>query len=146
MRAQGVTGAALALVAVAVGGCGSSDGAGGGKAPAGARTLQFKLTDANGCEPKDAKAAAGPTTFMVSNDDAVAVTELELLQGSKIVGEVENVAAGLDKHFTVTLKPGTYKLACPGGDGPGTGTLPVSGSVPSASGAGAPQAARTYRR
>src|SRR6185312_8862280 len=42
--------------------------------------------------------------------------------------EVENVAPGLNKEFSLTLKPGTYKTACPGGSDHATAKLVVTGT------------------
>lgn len=91
----------------------------------GAKTLSFKLTDA-GCDPHDAKVAAGPVNFEVENDGAGAVTELELLDGDKIVAEVENLSDGLSGKFSANLDGGEYTLYCPGGDDE-RGTLTVTG-------------------
>ena len=51
-------------------------------------------------------AVAGPATFEVQNDGAEAISEFELLDGERIVGEVENLAPGLSGRFSVTLEPG----------------------------------------
>lgn len=90
----------------------------------GVRTIEVQLTD-GGCEPVSLSALAGPTTFHVTNDDAAGVTEFEILDGKKIVGEVENVAPGLDRSFSLTLKEGSYVTYCPGGDKE-KGTLEVA--------------------
>jgi iron uptake system component EfeO len=113
--------AALALVAAFASGCGSSDDAPEG----GARAMSFKLTDA-GCVPNSAKAKAGPTTFEVENAGTSAVTEFEVLDGEKIVGEAENLSEGFSRSFTVTLEKGEYTLYCPGGSDE-RGVLTVSG-------------------
>jgi iron uptake system component EfeO len=103
----------LTAIAVAIGGsmltgCSSDD------APKGAKTLSFKLTD-DGCDPAQLKIPAGPYSFDVTNDGADAVTELEVLDGDKILGEVENISDGLSKSFSLTLEQGEYTLYCPGG-------------------------------
>jgi iron uptake system component EfeO len=85
-----------------------------GSSSSGARTIDVVLTNA-GCEPASIAASAGPTTFHVTNDDAGGVTEFEILDGAKIVGEVENVTPGLDRSFSLTLKAGSYVTYCPGG-------------------------------
>jgi iron uptake system component EfeO len=125
-------------------GCGSSGSSGG--ASSGARHVKVALTG-QGCSPAQLKVASGPTTFDVSNDGAGAVTEFEILKGSRIVGEVENVAAGLNRSFSLTLQPGTYTTYCPGGKGASKGTLTVTGAaVNVAAGAKASAAVKTYRR
>ena len=44
------------------------------------------------------------------------MTEYEVVQGSRILGERENVAAGLTERFSLTLQPGQYTLRCTGAD------------------------------
>lgn len=90
-----------------------------------ATTVDVELSDA-GCTPQDISVPAGPTTFTVSSDGTSAVTEFEVLKGSRILGEVENVFPGGDRSFTVDLEPGTYTTKCPGGADVETGTLTVS--------------------
>ena len=43
-------------------------------------TLEVSITD-DGCDPAEITTAAGPTTFHVTNTDAGAVTEFEVLDG-----------------------------------------------------------------
>jgi iron uptake system component EfeO len=85
--------------------------------PAGAakeQTVSVKLTS-DGC-PKAIRVKPGSITFKVSNVGADNVSEFEVLQGKKIVGEVENIAPGLQRSFTLKLKAGSYVTYCPGGD------------------------------
>jgi len=131
----------LGAACLVVAGCGSSSK---GTASPGVRTFAVKITS-NGCEPATLTVAPGPATFNVTNDGADSITEYELKQGDRIVGESENLTPGLDGSFTVTLKPGTYEAACPGGK---SGTVTVSGdtSVTTAAAGGAvAQAVATYR-
>jgi len=145
-RAMVAGGMALLVVGAIVVGCGSSDGRLGTEAGGKSKHVKVTLTDA-GCSPAQIKLPSGPTTFDVSNDGAAAVTELEVLKGTRIVGEVENVASGLSRSFSLTLQPGTYTLACPGGKGASKGSLTVSGAaVQSASDAQLTQAVSNYRR
>lgn len=117
-----LTVAAAALVlALGVSACGSSDAA-----PAGAKAISFKLTDA-GCEPHDAKAPAGPIAFEIENAGTSKVTEMEILEGDKVVGEEENITDGLDGSFSATLAAGMYMIYCPGGSDE-RGTLTVTGA------------------
>jgi iron uptake system component EfeO len=86
-------------------------------APAGAakeQTVSVKLTS-DGC-PKPITVKPGSVTFKVSNVGADNVSEFEVLRGTKIVGEVENIAPGLQRSFTLKLKAGSYVTYCPGGD------------------------------
>jgi iron uptake system component EfeO len=127
----------LLAAALMIGACGSGSGGSGGSGSGGggSRHVKVTLTDA-GCSPAQIKLPSGPTTFEVTNDGANAVTELEILKGTRILGEVENVASGLDRSFSLTLQPGTYTLSCPGGKSAAKGTLTVSGATvkPAASG------------
>ena len=86
----------------------------------------MRLTDA-GC-PAKLSVAAGPATFKVSNDGADEVSEFEVLDGGHILGEVENLAPGLDGQFSLTLKAGKYTTSCPGGDR-SKGRLVVTGGT-----------------
>jgi FTR1 family protein len=122
-----VTSAALLLVA-----CGSDDNKGSGAA--GAKQVAVKLTDA-GCEPAALKLDAGPTEFKVTNGGTGRVSEFEVLSGSRILGEKENLVAGLSGTFTINLKPGQYSIACPGGKTAATGVLSVGGTAVTSGGA-----------
>ena len=120
VRLTSVIAAGIGLLAVA-GGCGSSSD----EPPAGAKRMSFTLTDA-GCEPKLAKAPAGPIVFEVENSGTSQVTEFEVLDGDEVLGESENLSEGLSGSFTLTLDKGEYTLYCPGGSDE-HGTLTVSG-------------------
>lgn len=75
------------------------------------------------CTPASKELASGKTTFVFTNS-AKDVSELYVYEGSKVVGEVEDVLSGSSKNLTVTLAPGkTYKLTCkPGQKGDGFST------------------------
>jgi iron uptake system component EfeO len=112
--------AALALAfAAGLSACGSSE-----DTPAGAKKMSFKLTDA-GCEPRDAKAPAGPIAFEIENAGTSKVTEMEVMDGEKVLGEAENIADGLSGSFSATLEAGEYTIYCPGGSDE-RGTLTVN--------------------
>lgn len=113
---------ALSLV---VAGCSSSDEGSSSKAVNGP-TITVTLSN-TGCEPRAMTAAAGPTNFRVTNAGSSAVTEFEILEGKKIIGEVENVIPGRDRSFSLTLKAGSYTTKCPGGSTFDAGTLQVTG-------------------
>jgi FTR1 family protein len=124
-----VTSAALLLAA-----CGADDNKSAGAA--GTKQVAVKLTDA-GCEPASLKLNAGPTEFKVTNGGTGRVSEFEVLSGSRIVGEKENLVAGLSGSFTINLKPGQYSMSCPGGKTAATGALNVGGTAVAAGGASA---------
>ena len=116
---------ALFAVSLAVAGCSSGDDDEGTAAVDGP-TVNVTLSD-TGCEPRAIATPAGPTNFHVVNKGSAAVTEFEILQGSKIVGEVENVIPGADRSFGITLKAGTtYTTKCPGGSAFEAGTIQLS--------------------
>jgi iron uptake system component EfeO len=113
---------------------------------AGATTATVKVEiDDDGC-PASLKIKAGPTNFQVTNTGSGDVSEFEVLSGKRIIGEVENVAPGLNREFSLTLKPGRYSTLCPGGSKHSTGTLVVTGAAAklSAEGKAAVERYRTY--
>ena len=112
---------ALALLALFVAACGSSD-----KAPAGSKELSYTLTD-EGCSPHDAAAPAGPINFKVKGESA-GVTELEVLDGETLLGERENITDGISGSFALTLEEGEYTVRCNGGSEE-DGTLKVTGQL-----------------
>jgi iron uptake system component EfeO len=68
----------------------------------------------DGCAPRPATAPAGAVTITVSNKNGSAVSEAELLQGSHVLGEKENLTPGLSGSFSLQLAAGQYQLSCPG--------------------------------
>ena len=67
-----------------------------------------KVTVANsGCPPDPAAVLAGPVEFDLRNPGSDVVGEVELLQGTRIVGEKEDLEAGLSGTFVATLDAGT---------------------------------------
>ncbi|MCU1457617.1 MAG: hypothetical protein JWL73_1709 [Actinomycetia bacterium] len=103
-----------------------------------------------GCSPASLTLPAGPTNFVITNKGADAISEMEIMKGSTIVGEAELVTPGLSKKFSVTLKPGTYVTSCPGGtENDGKGTLTVNGTAvdtaPTSNAAERATAVATYR-
>ena len=81
---------------------------------AGAHVATVTITAAKGCELNRTDFAAGGITFKITNKDATGVSEVELLSGERILGEKENVPAGLGGQFAVRVDAGTYHLYCPG--------------------------------
>jgi iron uptake system component EfeO len=61
---------------------------------------------------------AGGITFKVSNKDATGITEFELLDGERILGEKENLPPGFAGSFSLNLNPGRYEMYCPGATTP----------------------------
>jgi iron uptake system component EfeO len=123
------TGRAAALIplalslALALAACGSDNGGTGGTGGGGSgRTIDVALTDA-GCEPAKLDLRAGAVTFKVTNKGSDKVTEFEVTDGDRILGEVENVTAGLERSFSLN------RMECPGGSTASQGTLTVSGAA-----------------
>lgn len=81
---------------------------------AGAKAVNVTITAAQGCVPDATELAAGGVTFNVTNQDATGVSEIEVLDGQRIVGEKENLAPGLSGNFSITATSGSYVLYCPG--------------------------------
>jgi iron uptake system component EfeO len=121
---------ACVLSLCALASCGGSEpaGPGAGHAAPGPRTVEVKLTDA-GCDPAAIKLDAGRTTFKVTNAGTGRVSELEVLSGQRILGEKENLVAGLSGSFTLDLEPGEYAMSCPGGTAAATGVVTVGGKT-----------------
>jgi iron uptake system component EfeO len=115
---------ALLVAGFVVAGCGAGahDGATGGAS--GANIVAVKITD-DGC-PAALRLPPGPTTFAISNDGGNAVDEFEILDGDKIVGEVEDITPGRSGTFSLTLEPGSYRTYCPGGKRHEHGKLTVA--------------------
>jgi iron uptake system component EfeO len=113
--------------------------------PAAAKSDTVKVViDDDGC-PAKLKVPAGATTFKVTNKGAGGVSEFEVLSNGKIVGEVENIAPGLNASFSLTLKAGDYRTKCPGGDAHAEGKLVVTGSAVTRLGPEQQAAVDTYR-
>ncbi|MGC4109181.1 MAG: EfeM/EfeO family lipoprotein [Nocardioides sp.] len=120
--------AAAAATAVALLGltaCGSSSSIGSAtgdptatNSQGGVAEVGITLASSGGsdtCALSTSSVPAGPVTFKVDNQSATGITEVELLQDERILGEKENLAPGLQPvSFTVTLGGGSYKVYCPG--------------------------------
>jgi iron uptake system component EfeO len=113
--------AALAVGALtALTACGGSSSSGSASAPSAAKssadphTANITITAASGCKSQQSNFTAGGVTFKITNQDATAVSEVELLAGERIVGEKENLPPGFSGSFAVNVPAGTYTLYCPG--------------------------------
>ena len=71
------------------------------------------MTDA-GCPPDPATIAAGPVTFEIANRDSGRSSEVELVQGDRIIGEKEHLTPGLSGTLALDLAAGSYEVYCPG--------------------------------
>ena len=128
----GVAAAALAAIA-SLAACSSSSGvkksdgsavakAGGGNP----RLATVSVTAARGCTPDKRSFPAGAITFKIANQDATAVSEVEVLSGERIIGEKENIPPGFTGEFAINVGAGTYTLYCPGAT-PERSSLTVTG-------------------
>jgi iron uptake system component EfeO len=131
-------GASLLLV-LFVSACGSSE-----DPPPGAKKLSFELTD-EGCLPHQVSAPAGSIAFEAENTGSTKVTEIEVMEGEKILGEKENLSDGLSGSFSLTLDAGKYTIYCPGGDDE-RGTLTVTGASKTKTSPQADAAVASYRK
>jgi iron uptake system component EfeO len=118
---QIVLAALSAGVLVGVAACGSSSsgsGSTGASAAASAsgdpHTANVTISAADGCKSDRTSFEAGGLTFKITNQDATAVSEIELLGGQRIIGEKENLPPGFSGTFAVNVPAGTYSLYCPG--------------------------------
>ena len=114
----------LLLLAACGGGQPTADGA-----PSGAGAVAVTITD-DGCTAEPDTIPAGSATFTVTNSDATAVTEAELVNsGGRIIGERENLTPGLSASFSLDLTAGDYTVLCPNA---ATETSPftVTGAAP----------------
>jgi iron uptake system component EfeO len=123
--------AALVCAATLLAGCGTSGGSGAAGGNQAGAEVKITLSDA-GCAPQPASVPAGPVTFTITNSGSSKVTEAELQQNSKILGEKESLTPGLSGDFSLRLAGGTYSIYCPGG-AKDTWTFTVTG------GGGAPR-------
>ena len=79
-----------------------------------AKVATVTISSSKGCVLDHSSFAAGGITFKITNTDATAVSEVELLAGERIVGEKENLPPGLSGEFAVRVDAGTYTVYCPG--------------------------------
>ncbi|MFI7588300.1 iron uptake system protein EfeO [Spongisporangium articulatum] len=106
----GITATALALL---VAGCGSSSDSTGTAAAGDPHTAVVTVT-ADKCLTDRTSYDAGAVDFKITNRDATAVSEVEVVLDERILAEKENLPPGFSGTFSVNLQPGTYQLYCPG--------------------------------
>ncbi len=118
LTAMAATVAAAGMLLTACGGkdsgaSSSGEGAAGKDTSATTSKVAITITD-GGCAPSPAKVSAGSVRFTVSNKDSGKVTEAELQDGGKMLGEKENLTPGLSGDFSLNLTAGKYRVYCPG--------------------------------
>ncbi len=115
-------GIASLLVTVAVAAC-----SGGPAAPAAGEARIPVTLAADGCQPSSITATAGRIVFEVTNGGPD-VGEFEVLSGTRVVDEVENIVPGFVVNFATRLDGGDYELICYSLQSP-RGKLAVSGGA-----------------
>lgn len=128
VRSRHATLAGSALLVATLAACSSSGGGATASGSGNARTAHVTISAAQGCALDHTSFAAGGITFAITNSDATAVSEVELLDGEQIIGEKENVVPGLTGGFAVRVDAGTYTLYCPGAT-PERSTITVTGKA-----------------
>jgi iron uptake system component EfeO len=109
----GLLTAALLPVVAACGSSSSSDKP-AASAKSDGHSATVSITAAKGCSIDSTSFKAGGIDFKVSNKDATAISEVEVLAGDRIVGEKENLPPGFSGTFSITAGAGDYTLYCPG--------------------------------
>ena len=118
-RLATVAGAAALLLVACGGATPSTD-------PAGESRIPVTVTE-SGCEPGALTAPAGRVVFEVTNGGPD-IGEFEVLDGDRVVDEVENIVPGFVVNFATRIDGGDYQLVCYALRSP-RGTLAVSGGV-----------------
>jgi iron uptake system component EfeO len=129
-RSRSLAAVALGLVLGAgVTACGSAGKAASDRKSSGdPHTAVVTITAADGCASDRTEFAAGGITVDITNKDATAVSEVEVLSRERIIGEKENLPPGFKGTFAVNVSAGTYTLYCPGAAKEKT-TLTVTGAT-----------------
>jgi iron uptake system component EfeO len=104
---------------------GCSDAADSNNKKSGDVSISFDTK--KGCTPKTSYATAGTFAVHVHNSGNEA-GELEILDGDRVKGEVENILPNTDKSFTVKLSQGTYEIMCGNKQSP-KGKIKVTGTA-----------------
>jgi iron uptake system EfeUOB component EfeO/EfeM len=109
---------ALVLVACG-GGTPSAD-------PAGEARVPVTVTE-SGCEPGSLTAPSGRVVFEVTNAGPD-IGEFEILDGDRVVDELENIVPGTNADLAMTLEAGDYQVICYEDDAP-RATLTVAAAT-----------------
>jgi iron uptake system component EfeO len=149
---------AAALSASVVAGCGGSDSTSTGSSgpttttaqkvdASGAKVVKLTLND-GACAPNQITTPAGPTTFEVTGGGTKKGKEIYFLDGTRVLGEIEQVDPGQTGKITLNLAGGDFDLSCNNPGLESNGSLTVTGSNAAAESLGAAEktAAEAYRR
>lgn len=110
--------AVTTLSVVSLAACGSKGAASTTTSNGATQVSVTMVAGSNGddCQYDATTVPAGPVTFTIKNQSATGITEFEVLDGERIIGEKENVITGLPAaKLTLTLGGGDYTLYCPAG-------------------------------
>jgi iron uptake system component EfeO len=66
----------------------------------------------DGCSPATVETAAGPVTFEVTNDGSETGEFEIILDGTRVIDEVENIIPGFVVNMATRLDGGTYAMQC----------------------------------
>ncbi|HYH92478.1 MAG TPA: iron uptake system protein EfeO, partial [Candidatus Saccharimonadales bacterium] len=102
----------------------------GGATPSGAPGDETRIAvsvTTEGCAPNAIEAGSGRVVFEVTNAGPD-IGEFEILSGTRVVDEVENIIPGFVVNFATHLDGGDYELICYSLQSP-RGTLAVTGGV-----------------
>lgn len=98
-------------------------------------TVKVGISDA-GCSPAELKLTAGAKNFVITATGSGKVTEYEILDGTRILGERENITPGGTRKFSLNLPAGEYSSYCPNGSSTEYGKIIVTGGSGSTAGTG----------
>ncbi|MEA2171893.1 MAG: iron uptake system component EfeO [Solirubrobacteraceae bacterium] len=149
---------AAALSASVVAGCGGSDSTSTSSTgpttttaqkvdASGAKVVKLTLND-GACAPNQITTPAGPTTFEVTGGGTKKGKEIYFLDGTRVLGEIEQVDPGQTGKITLNLAGGDFDLSCNNPGLESNGSLTVTGSNAAAESLGAAEktAAEAYRQ
>jgi iron uptake system component EfeO len=112
--------AVFTALSVSLAACGSDSSTSGGD------TVKVGISDA-GCTPANLKLTSGAKNFEISTTGSGKVTEYEILDGTRILGERENLTPGVTGKFSLNLPAGEYASYCPNGKTAEYGKVVVTG-------------------
>lgn len=99
--------------------------------PSAGGPIEVTATDTE-CKVARTDAAAGTSTFKITNGGTKVTEFYVYAAGDRVMGEVENIGPGVSREFIVELPAGSYETACkPGMIGKGIrAAFTVTGSAP----------------
>ncbi len=95
-------------IATIVGAC---QGSAGGAGDPTAERIAISVSE-DGCSPSTVTTASGPVTFVVTNDGSETGEFEIILDGTRVIDEVENIIPGFVVNMATRLDGGTYAMQC----------------------------------